>query len=293
MASPVAIPPGELGSLIFNVAEGIQPDRYVGQVALKLEGATKPVVVPIDLTFRRGPLGPLILLIMGLLGGILLREARKRILPLGDASARWEDLARRIAATRLAGTERQRMKGRMAWAHAALRSGDPATATTQMDSIVSTLRVFDLLWTLLVSLLGRPGPEADTARTRIAEARGLLFGEAAIPNLDAALQKYADALAALATADEAITTTADLADDTEASEGGGGTAGADAWLGLVRILRYVVRGALVILALVTGMLALYVAPTAGFIGNTFADAAALLFWGFGSSWVDKVFVNWE
>jgi hypothetical protein len=292
-----------LSSLTFNVAQGIQPDRYVGQVALKLDGASKPVVAPIDLTIRRGPLEPLILLIVGLFGGILLREARKRVLPLGDASARWEDLARQITGTPLAGSERQRMDGRMALARAALRAGDPATATTQMDSIVSTLRVFDLLWTLRVSLLGRSDAAAIAALGHIGEARGLLFGQSAKPDLDAALQKYADALAVLAPADASIldsapiTTTAAPTDGrgAAADEGGGGrgTPGADVWLGIVRVLRYVIRGTLVILALASGMLALYVAPTAGFIGNTFADAALLLFWGFGSGWVDKVFVNWE
>ena len=47
----------------------------------------------------------------------------------------------------------------------------------------------------------------------------------------------------------------------------------------VRILRVAVRGLVIGLALVVGMVDLYVAPTAGFIGNTPADVAALLFWG--------------
>jgi hypothetical protein len=314
LASPSEIPAGELEVLDYALPSATEPDRYVGQAALALDGVPKPVVVPVDITVRRGPAVPLALLTVGLIAGWILRQFHSRWIPLGDASARFRTLLTRLATTPLAKDERGRMLARMEEAQGKLREGHTSEASTLMDGILGTLQVFDLLHGLLVSLVGRDDPNAKRAGTLIAEARTLLFFGAADekPDVAAATLKYEQAYVT-ASADptaEFVDSADRQADMTfgpntiEPTDGqpakrrranDRGEAAAvlqDAWLGALRILRIVVRGLLIGLALIAGMVALYVAPTAGFIGNTPADVAALLFWGFGSGWVDKVFIDW-
>jgi hypothetical protein len=304
LASPEPIPSGELRSIEFQVGSDIEPDRYVGQSAIAVEGSTKPVVVPIDLTIRRGPAVPMVLLTLGLAAGVLLRTFRSRWIPLGDASARFESLVMRLAATPLSSDERGRMNARMEAALGKLREGRTTDGTSLMDAIDTTLQVFDLLLGVLTALLGRTDPNAVQARGLIAEARPLLFGSnGQKPDIAAATQKYEDAYV-IASADpnaEFMPSAASEGDITfgaaleppREERAGGRAVLQDLWLRSLRGLRWVVRGLLVGLALIAGMLALYVAPTAGFIGNAPADVAALLFWGFGSGWVDKVFIDWS
>lgn len=198
------------------------------------------------------------------------------------------------------------MKSRLDRARKELMDGNTDAAAAEMDTTEAAARMFELLLTLEAAIANRDDDAAKSARLKIAEAREKLrVGKAGKPDLDEAAQRYheasglilpkpADAAARRWGVDAEAIVPRYL--EPEPADGRSSWAAREETqrrlLKTLLVLRKVVRGVLVALALVTGMVALYVAPSAGFIGNTFADAAALLFWGFGSGWVDKVFIDW-
>jgi hypothetical protein len=298
------IPAGQLRPLTFAVGDGLRPDRYVGQMALAVDGLTKPLTAGVELTVRQGPFWPVVFLGAGFVAGLLVRRYRKVWLPRADAYERLQGMRRTVGGLLLLEDERDMLQGRLNIAEADLAAGKTDDASKALDTIGAALRLLGLLIDLLVALGNRTDDGAKSARALITDGRqALIIGKAdgSGPDFPKAAQSYERAMAS------AITPEAP-ADRQFAEEAGWTAPKIDVHgielphqptpgppTGLLRVfsaLRAPVMIVLWFLALAAGVLALYVAPPTGFIGNTYADVAGLLFWGFGSGWVDKVFVDW-
>jgi hypothetical protein len=312
LTSAASIEPGRLGALVYTVPQQQQPDHYVGQLSVQLTGVTKPVTAGVDLTIRQGPLVPALLLLVGLAFGYALRQARKTVLPEGDAVARVEGLRKRLADTPTSPRELAVLSERIEDAWKALKEGRTATATAMLDAIDDSLAILDGFQRVELSLQGRNDASARLARRRIKEGRCMIeIGEKGAANLDGArqlLQQAAgDARPLAPSAGEGGLALPQAAPPASAAPGDERvrrsapplTPGQvqrdqsqERRLEDARSARTPIRVVLVGLALLTGLYALYVAPSSVLIGGSFADIASLLLWGIGSGWVDKVFLDW-
>jgi hypothetical protein len=81
---PIALPASDVTTIGLEIDRASLPsDRYQGSVRFGLEGADNPVSVTVDLSVRDGPFWPLIVTLLGIIGGRLFRnlestEGKKR-----------------------------------------------------------------------------------------------------------------------------------------------------------------------------------------------------------------------
>lgn len=310
MASASAVEPGALGALEFSIPQQAPPDHYTGQVAVALPGVTAPVTASVDLTIRQGPLVPAILLVAGLVLGLWIRDARKTLVPAGDAAVRLSGIRGRIADAALSVREHGVLNERLDEAWNELLAQKTADATTMMDSIEETLALFEQFQTLQLALGNRQDQGAMDARQKIVDGRlELSIGEKGGADLDGARQLLQQAAgdaarAPLAQEHQGRASPGVVKQLEEPEPRGPASLPAKTkeqearekaqrrWLHRAVKRRNLVRGVMIAAAVVTGMYLLYVVPGAAFIGSGFGDSVSLLLWGFGSGWVDKVFVDW-
>jgi hypothetical protein len=308
IASATAIDPGMLGTINFALPEQAAPDHYTGQLAISLEGVPSPVTASIDLTIRQGPLIPGILLGIGLAVGIWIRSARKTLVPAGDAAVRLSSIRRRVADVPLSDRERGVMNERLNEAWKELLEHNTSAAVTHLGSIEDALALFDQFQALQLALGNRTDKAAMDARQKIVNGRSMLeIGEKGDADLAGARQLLQQAAGDAARpeakqegrASTEVTTQLDEPEPRGPSNVPSLTAEQQTreadqrrWLEHAASARGLVRGITVAAALVSGMYLLYVVPGANFVGTGFGDSVSLLLWGFGSGWVDKVFVDW-
>jgi hypothetical protein len=299
------IPPDGLGEVRFQLAADVAPDHYTGQVVVEAPGADKPVSADVDLTIRQGPFIPVALLLAGGLAAVGLRLLRQRWLPVGDLALRIEIARRRQNLLQLSSQEHVWISNWLDTAALVLRARDLTTATTTVDAVEEAVGLFELFLALLVSLGTRTDAGAQSARNLVGLGRAAVVpGKNGAPDLDAARQAYNEATVA-ALRDPAQPNVSAEAMGVPALQPS--TAGSlsptarptrpaqeliSTRLRLLILRAGLVRLLLALVALAVGLLTLYVAPSAGYIGGSAADSAALLLWGLGSGWVDKVVFDW-
>ncbi len=85
IAVPHTLPANQVETIALTIFRNrLSPDRYQGMLRLKLENANDPVIVNVALDVRDGPLGPLLVVLAGIIVGRLVRgmetpEARKQV----------------------------------------------------------------------------------------------------------------------------------------------------------------------------------------------------------------------
>jgi len=297
--------PAEIEPLDFAVPAGLVPDHYTGQAVISFAGVDKPVVADVDLTIRQGPTLPLAELALGVVLGIVLRLVRSRVIPRGDLASRLMKDLNRTHENVLPSRDARAVEGWLALVQQDFKTGGLSEVESALTRIETALGLFASFASLALGLGSRRDAGAAKARDLIEKGRMDLAQSAAKDDaLQAAAATYQLAwLAALEdipsdTATTLVLEAPDVATEptpmspaatAKALARDGIPAGRLSWwtreAGIVRVL-------LVLMAFASGVLALYVAPAAGFIGGGFADAATLLLWGLGSSWVDKVIFDW-
>ncbi|MDQ3927819.1 MAG: hypothetical protein M3328_01600, partial [Chloroflexota bacterium] len=76
---PLTLPSNAIVALPLSIRRlDLPADRYVGTLYLTLDGATDRLRVPVDLSVRIGPLGPVLALLLGIVLGMLVRYMQGR-----------------------------------------------------------------------------------------------------------------------------------------------------------------------------------------------------------------------
>jgi hypothetical protein len=295
---------GKLGKLTYTLPDRPAADHYAGQLSVSLAGVPDPVTVPVDLTIRQGPFWPAVLLVVGLLLGLALRQGRKTVVPTGAAVERVVRVRRRISETLLSRHEWGALNERLNEAWSDVRAGKVDAANASMDGIEDSVALFGQFEALEVSLGDRTDDAAKAARAKIIEGRTkIAVGDAGAADLQGARQSLQQAAAdaarqparaarsagqmeAIPAAEHELRVMTPVSENVPERQAIG-------WTREVRRLSFAVRAVTAMAALVTGMYLLYVVPGATFIGTGFADTVSLLLWGVGSGFVDKLFVNWD
>ncbi|MDQ3705295.1 MAG: caspase family protein [Chloroflexota bacterium] len=94
---PVTLASNAIVSLPLTLSRlDLPADRYMGSVYLTLEGAADRLRVPVDMSVRVGPSGPLLALLLGILLGVLVRYMQGRGGKLADARDRLDRVRTRV-----------------------------------------------------------------------------------------------------------------------------------------------------------------------------------------------------
>ena len=134
LGSTPSIPSQGVGPLNLAVTKvNVAPDHYTGDVLIGVAGASAPLVLPVELDVRDGPLLPLAALLIAIGAGILSRWNAGFGGQLADAYERLQGLRRRIAAEPQ--PDRDALMPRLTLAAALLGEGNVAELTPELDRI--------------------------------------------------------------------------------------------------------------------------------------------------------------
>lgn len=321
--APLQLPHAASGR-VFGMNVAIDPtrmpaDHYVGKVYLTATGRDGPISVPLDLSMREGPLGPLAAIFAGILLGRLVKYMNDRGNAEGDAllaAIRAERSSDRAHPDDQAVLRRQLESARQT-----IYSGRPATAIDELNAIAGRQELLAALRRLEDLVRGNTDLERQIAEARFwidsksdAKARDVVqelqtavsrlppsgldefrggFGPGAVPDVAGALRAASDVLdrandAVRAAAggvgtgfDRARSWLQNLVGDT-------GRLRAEAALWLARPLLYAL---LLVLLAYTGLSTLYVANGNTFGANAFADYMLLFTWGLTSDVASRTLAN--
>jgi hypothetical protein len=121
-------------TLRLNAAD-VVPDRYRGTIYLRFEGIAAPQAIPVELDVRRGPLGPLLLIIVGVVLGLFVRAMASRGDPLLAVADRLDVLRARIATARLSPGDQLALTGLADRALRQIEFGRVADAEISIDGV--------------------------------------------------------------------------------------------------------------------------------------------------------------
>jgi len=316
------LPASQIGALPLTLHRpAMPPDHYTGALYLTLAGREEQVSIPVDISVRSGPLGPLLCLLLGIVLGRLFKYMQERGRPQAEAL---QAVNRLQALVRAAHPDDQKILAPMIEAVRKLVYREKLeTVTSALEAVEARLQVLNELRAIEVALKGKEQhPKVKEALEKIAQARQHL-----------ALQQDAEATALLKEVKGILVTlrttlmgpdgrpdadVARAAERAEVAENAADRAAraplvpaeprwlerlkdwlvvlsglsdqirAEATLWLVRPLLYV---ALMVGLLAVGMGSLYVENGATFGANPFADYLGLVLWGLSADVAGRSLAN--
>ena len=265
-----------VGTAVVPIAfelEGLPPDRYHGVVRLG-GGELAPTEIPLDVSVRSGPGGPLLWLLAGVVIGLLLKFWRERGQRLAKTAS---EIDRLTAIVREGGVADRRVLAPMlAEAREAMYREQLDAADAALASIEARRGMLAALARLLAALPGKRA-EIEHVRSLIARRRDPQ-AEAAI----AALEKVADAADGGATA-RSFRVVADRRAPIEAPETTHPSRPRRLWFWILQhVAGRALRVAAVAAAMALGLKVMYVDSGATYGTSPFFDGVALFVWGLGA-----------